>query len=194
MAKTDNKITVTKIEKKYNSFSSVTAQQNYLKSLIKTTYAPIMTKKYLLQLVLDKSIVEQDNGIKYIDMFISKLNLFGIILAMYTNITIEKDKNGNPMIAEAYDMLKQINVIDELYNLIGEDEIEELLSVQKTIMDTFYNQNGSTEAFIANVVDKAAQKFGISAGFAIDKLDEIVSDEKKINKIMGIIKPFINKK
>ena len=95
---------------------------------------------------------------------------------------------------EAYDMLKQIGVIDELYNLIGEDEIEELLSVQKTIMDTFYNQNGSTEAFIANVVDKAAQKLGISAGFAIEKLDELASDEKKINRIMGIVKPFINKK
>ena len=153
-----------------------------------------MKKKYLLQVVLDKSVVEQDNGIKYIDMFVSKLNFFGIILIMYTNISIEKDENGIPMVAEAYDMLKQIGVIDELYHLIGEDEIEELLSVQKTIMDTFYNQNGSTEAFIANVVDKAAQKLGISAGFAIEKLDELASDEKKINRIMGIVKPFINKK
>ena len=194
MEKTDNKISVKEFVKKYNSFSSAMAQQNYLESLIKTTYAPIMKKKYLLQVVLDKSVVEQDNGIKYIDMFVSKLNFFGIILIMYTDINIEKDENGIPMVAEAYDMLKQNGIVDILYNLIGEDEIEELLSVQKTIMDTFYNQNGSTEAFIANVVDKAAQKLGISAGFAIEKLDELASDEKKINRIMGIVKPFINKK
>lgn len=191
MDKKANNISVTQFMKEYNKFTSKAAKENYVKSHITSTYAPIMNKKYLLQVVLDKSVVEQDNGVKYIDMFISKLNLFGIILILYTDIKLDKDENGVPLISEAYDLMKPTGIIDEIYKNIGEKEINELLSVQKTLMDTFYNQNGSTEAFIANVVDKATRKIGISAGYAIEKLDGLVSDENKINKIMGIVKPFI---
>ena len=194
MSKTDNSITMREFMKQYNKFTSVAAKENFVKSCMKATYAPIMKKKALLQIALDKSIVEQDNGIKYIDMFVSKLNLFGIILAMYTNIKIDKDSEGAVLIADAYDFLQENGIIEQIYKMIGEKEINELLSVQKTLMDTFYNQNGSTEAFITNVVDKATRKIGISAGYAIEKLDALVGDENKINKIMGIVKPFINKK
>ena len=120
-------------------------------------------------------------------MVTSKLNLNMAILILYTDIEPDKKENEDgtttPLTWEAYDKLKSNGLLDEIIKYIGAD-ITELLAVQKEIFDTWYLKNKSTEAYVENLVEKASQKLGVYAGFGMDKLADILSDEKKMNKVM----------
>ena len=179
------KIKLSTFVKEYDKLNSEQLKDKYIKGHITSTYCPILKKKYLLEIMNEKSVEEGVYG-KYIDLVVSKINFIMTILALYTDIAVDKNEEGVPLSSEAYDILKSKGVLTKLINFIGED-VEELVNVQSQIMDTWYNQNTGVQAYISNLIEKTSYTLGISAGAGMDKLAEVLSDEKKMNKMMGVL-------
>jgi len=185
------KIIVTDFVKKYNEIKSTDLKAKQIHGIIKRTYCPIIEKKMILDLMLEKSIVEDD--IPHIDMFTNKLNFFAAIISLYTYIVPEKDENGVTKSYEMYDLLIENNIMDVILEEVGERELGELTSVNGLLLDTWHMKNTSTQAYVNGIVETASQKFGAYAGFGMDKLADVLSDEKKMNKIMATLDRVLKK-
>jgi len=185
------KIIVTDFVKKYNEIKSADLKEKKVQGIIKRTYCPILEKKMILDLMLKKSVVEDD--IPHIDMLTNKLNFFSAIISLYTYIVPEKDEKGVVKSYEMYDLLVENNIMNVILETIGERELSELTSVNGLLLDTWHMKNTSTEAYINNFIDVASQKLGVYAGFGMDKLADVLSDEKKMNKIMTALDKMLKK-
>lgn len=184
----NERILLSDFAKKYNGMNSKEAKKKYVASHVIKTYCPVIEKKLVLELLLNDSIVIQDNGIQYIDMFLSKINLVGSVIALYTDITMNKDSEGKAKIFEGYDILMESNLFAEICDVIGENELKELTNINKSLMDTFYNRTGSTQAFVANQLDRFAKVFSAFTGDAINQLNTLLQDEVLMNQVFSKMK------
>lgn len=194
MSEKMKKISVSEFVKGYEKLTNDSLKINYIKNHITTTYAPLLSKMTILNLMNEKSVV--DDGIKYVDMVTSKLNLNMAILILYTDIEPDKKENEDGTITsltwDAYDALKSSGLLDNIIEYIGEDVVE-LLSVEKNILDTWYSKNTSSQAYISDLVEIASRKFSVIAGAGMDKLADVLNDEKKMNKVMTVLEKVIKK-
>lgn len=184
-------ITISEFLKKYNAVKSEDLKAKQIQGIIKRTYCPIIEKRMILNLMVEKSVVEDD--IPYIDMFTNKLNLYAAIISMYTYIVPDKDEEGKPKSYEMYDLLVENDLIAPIFELIGEKELGEIKSINGLLIDTWYSKNTSTEAYIKNLVETASRKFSVVAGASMDKLADVLSDEKKMNKVMTALDKVMKK-
>ena len=185
------KILVTDFIKKYNEVKSEDLKKKQVQEIIKRTYCPIIEKKMILDLMLEKSIVEDD--IPYIDLFTNKLNFYAAIISLYTYITPEKDENDKSKSFEMYDLLVENNIINAILEQIGERELGEFTSINGLILDNWYAKNTSTQAYVNSLVETASRKFGVVAGVGMEKLADVLSDEKKMDKIMSALDKMLKK-
>lgn len=190
MSEANKKISVNDFVKGYKRLTSAELIAKYVEKHVVKTYAPLLMKKEVLSLMCERSVVNDD--IKHIDMTLNKLNMTMAILALYTDIEIEKDEEGKPLSWEAYDELKSSGVLEVLIAIIG-DDIQELLTVQKEVLDTWHMKNTSTEAYIMNLVEFVSRKFGVVAGAGMGKLSDVLDNEEKMNKVMELGYSFIKK-
>lgn len=180
MSEVKERISVSTFVERYNKLTNQQLKDKYVKEHIKTTYSPILTKKLILEAMNEKSVV--DDGTKYVDLVVSKLNLVMAILVLYTDIEPDKNEEGKPLTWESYDKLKSSGLIGSILEFIG-DDINELMSIQKSVMDTWTIKNNSPEAYIMNLVETITNKFGIVAGAGMDKLADVLGDEVKMKKV-----------
>lgn len=185
------KILVTDFVKKYNEVKSEDLKKKQVQGIIKRTYCPIIEKKMILDLMLEKSIVEDD--VPYIDLFTNKLNFYAAIISLYTYIIPEKDENDKSKSFEMYDLLVENNIINAILEQIGERELGEFTSINGLILDNWYAKNTSTQAYINDLVETASRKFGVVAGVGMEKLADVLSDEKKMNKVMSALDKMLKK-
>ena len=191
MSEIKERITVSTFVERYSKLNNDQLKDKYVKEHVKITYAPILKKKLILEAMNDKSVVEGSTG-KYIDLITSKLNLTMAVLVLYTDIEPDKNEDGQPLVCESYDSLQSLGLIGKILNAIGSD-VEELMNIQSQVMDTWYAQHTSTEAYIANLVEKASHKLGVYAGAGMDKIADVLSDEKKVNKIINAVDKLVKK-
>ena len=171
-----DKISVQDFIKQYNLAKSDSVKNGLVDKIIKRKYCPITDKKLILQLMLDKSIVEK-NGLKHIDMFVHRINFYMALIVLYTKLTINKDDQGNPLSFEAYDLLRENGIFDVLCEKIGEQEISELTLVSQLLMDTYYNENNRMENSILNVINTFLKKIESISDYDLKKISEFI--EKK---------------
>lgn len=191
MSEVKERITVSTFVERYNKLNNDQLKDKYVKEHVKITYAPILKKKAILEVMNNKSVVEGSTG-KYIDLITSKLNLIMAVLVLYTDIEPDKNEDGQPLVCESYDALQSTGLIGKILNIIGSD-VEELMNIQSKVMDTWYAQHTSTEAYVANLVEKASHKLGVYAGAGMDKFADVLSDEKKVNKIIAALDKLVKK-
>ena len=191
MSEVKERLTVSTFVERYNKLNNDQLKDKYVKEHVKITYAPILKKKAILEVMNNKSVVEGSTG-KYIDLITSKLNLIMAVLVLYTDIEPDKNEDGQPLVCESYDALQSTGLIGKILNIIGSD-VEELMNIQSKVMDTWYAQHTSTEAYVANLVEKASHKLGVYAGAGMDKFADVLSDEKKVNKIIAALDKLVKK-
>ena len=193
MSEVKERISISKFVEGYKKLNSDQLKDGYIKEHIKTTYAPILSKKLILEMMNEKSVIETPT--KHIDLTVSHLNFIMAILALYTDIEPDKEnKDGHvtPLTWDAYDALKANGIYEKLTNAIGKD-LEELLLVQGQVMDTWHIKNTSSRSYINELVETASQKFGVAAGIGMQKIAEVIEDEAKLNKIMTALDKAIKK-
>lgn len=189
--KKNEKILVGEFVKKYNEFNNDASKAAYLKKIIKRTYCPILEKKLILEMMVEKSKGEGD--IAYIDMVLSKINFYMSIIVLYTNLEVEKDDKGIPKTMDAYDMLKQADVFNAILNEIGEKEFGELMSVNDAALDTWHTKNTSTQAYISSLVEKVSLIFSTALGKEIGSLADMLNtgtDEDKAELVATLMENF----
>lgn len=185
------KILVTDFVKKYNEMKSAELKTKQIRGIIKRTYCPILEKKMILDLMLEKSVVE--DGIPYIDMFCNKINFYAAIISMYTYIVPDKDKKGVPKSYEMYDLLVENDILNAILAMIGERELGELTSINGLLLDTWHMKNTSTQAYVSNLVETASRKFGVVASVGMEKLSEVLDDEVKLKRAMTALDKVVKK-
>lgn len=194
MSEVKERISVSKFVEGYKNLTNDQLKDKYIKAHIKTTYAPILQKKLVLEMMNEKAVVE--TPVKHIDMVVSKLNFVMTILVIYTDIEPDKKTNDDgtitPLTWEAYDLLKSSGLYGIILDLIGED-LNELMFVHNQIVDSWNTANISTESYVNNLIDTVSRRFGISIELLMDKLTEILDDEKKMSKAMDALDKAIRK-
>lgn len=165
----NKRVILSEFVEKYNDAISDAQKVKLIKEIIVTNYSPISVKREVLKVALDKSIVVNDKGIKYIDMLMNKIMFTVSILSLYTNLDFVCDADGNKSAIETYDCLMSSNIIDSLYKIIGAD-ISELILVNEKILDNWYEENTTTKSFVADMVglfaDKSSEIFAAIINFA----------------------------
>lgn len=199
----ENKMSVTEFADKYKKYvaDSKNDELNKLMSkVIKRRYAPVALKKSFLQIALNSSIQTKSNGYKYIDMFALRINFYSMLVPLYTTLYVEKDENDTPLVLEAYDAMHKndihnTDIWDEIFNEeLVPGEFDELMSIQKNLIDTFYNKEGNTGAIIMKLIDDISRKLGIAAGYAINEMEKMTGDKNVSGKIIDGIKKFTGEK
>lgn len=194
MIEVKERISISKFVEDYNKLANEQLKDKYVNGHIKTTYVPILQKKLILEMMNEKAVVE--TPIKHIDMMVSKLNVVMAILVLYTDLEPDKQTNEDgtttPLTWEAYDTLKSSGLYGKVLDAIGED-LNELMSVQDQILDSWHMANTSTEAYINNIIDTASRRFGISIDLVLDKLTDILEDDAKTKKVTTILEKFAKK-
>lgn len=186
-----SKITVSEFVKEYNTMNQ-SSKRDYVQSVITSTYCPILFKRTVLQDMLDKSVVTTIDGNEYVDMLTHRLNTVGFIIGTYTNLTFDFDENGKPQAMDAYDLLHQSGALEQIYECIGERELQEINLVNKDLLDTWYNRH-NMEAFVSAQVTRLGTLVGSLSEGALIKLSETITDENKTGKLLSKINDLLNK-
>lgn len=192
MSENKGSILVSQFVKEYSEITNEGQRKQYLKKHITRTYCPLFEKMNMLKIMNDKAVVDNEDTEKYINMTVSKLNTMIAVLILYTDIKVEKDEENKPKTWECYDLLQSTGVFSKILEFIGKD-IEELMLVQKEVMDTWHMKNSSTRAFITSLVNKSVDRFGVVAGAGMQELSNILDDEQKMNKAYSLFDNFLNK-
>lgn len=174
-------MTVLEFIDKYNKANSDKVKEQMLRSHIKRTYCPVLEKRVILQIMLDNSISVTDAGVKYIDMNASRINYTMALIALYTDLVVDKDpdktdKEGNPagMINEDYDALTEYGITAKICEAIGVDEIAEFSAVNADLIQNFNASEGSVQATLARYLVVFAEKMGVAAGVVLENMDRIM--------------------
>lgn len=194
MIEVKERISISKFVDGYNKLTNEQLKDKYIKEHIKTKYAPILQKKLILEMMNEKSVV--DSPTKHIDMMVSKLNVVMAILVLYTDLEPDKqtteDGTTTPLTWEAYDALKSSGLYGKVLDVIGED-LNELMSVQEQVLNSWHMANTSTEAYVNNIIDTVSRRFGISMELVLDKLTNILEDDAKTKKVTTMLEKLSKK-
>lgn len=174
-------MTILEFIDKYNNTTSEKIKEEMLKKHIKRTYCPIIEKRTILQIMLNNSVSVTNTGVKYIDMNVSRINYTMALIALYTDLTVDKDpektdKDGNPvgMINEDYDVLTEYGITAKICEIIGVNEIAEFSAVNSDLIQNFNMSEGSIQATISRYLVVFAEKMGVAAGIVLENMDRIM--------------------
>lgn len=145
----EKRITVEEFVNTFKSFTTNEDREAYVKTILKRTYAPIIEKRVVLDTMITKSIVKDQNNTQFIDQLLVKVNLVLAVILLYTDLRCAYSSTNETHTGfDDYDALRESGAINCLSYLLGEAEMKELAQVQETLLQTFYNRHSSTEAFV----------------------------------------------
>lgn len=159
--------------RRYDLCTSDEVKSKMLREIIYRTYCPVLEKKVALQTVLNKSVVTS-NGITHIDYFLSKINFVLAVLTLYSKLKIAE----NDSFFNEYDMLYQRGLIDSIWEIIGKDELDELLNINGLVMDNYNEENCSINAYLTKSIDALGTTIGIFANEGINELLNHINSNK----------------
>lgn len=164
-----------------------------VKKHVVNPYCPIAKKYAVLRDMQEKSIIEENNGIKYIEMTLHRINYTLAIVILYTDLELLLKEDGTVDSFGSYDCLMKSGIMGNLIALIGEVEYAELECINKAMLETFNIKNNSTKVFIADMI----QNFGLIIGTLVNdefgKFEEIIKDEDKVKLFKKEFISFLDK-
>lgn len=172
----ERKIDVPEFIRRYNLLKTDEQRDEFVKSTVWRTYCPVLEKKLVLQTILEKSITTGKNGVQYIDMFLSKINMTTTILILYTKLNIVKTDDSTTNAFQDYDLLFENGLLDQICAIVGEHELDELMTINGLLMDNFHEENKNIEAYIAKYTEAFATTIGVFANEGISELMKYITE------------------
>ena len=172
----ERKIDVPEFIRRYNLLKTDEQRDEFVRNIIWRTYCPVLEKKLVLQTILDKSITTGKNGVQYIDMFLSKINMTSTILILYTKLNIVKTDDSTTNAFQDYDLLFENGLLDQICAIVGEHELNELMTINGLLMDNFHDENKTTDAYIAKYTEAFATTVGVFANEGISELMKYITE------------------
>lgn len=147
-----------------------------LNSIIKTKYVPIAVKQVCMQNLVKQSISESELGIKYINLFLCKVNLALCIVKLYTSLQLSTTD-----VYSDYDLLTEQDLINKICLEIGKSEINELFEVNKTFIDNWNSSNKGFESIFNNSINMITSYINniISGIEKTETFQNVIKDIKK---------------
>lgn len=172
----ERKIDVPEFIRRYNLLKTDEQRNEFVKSTVWRTYCPVLEKKLVLQAILDNSIVEGPNKVKHVDYFLSKINMTNAILLLYTKLDVIKNVESQTSFFEDYDLLFENGLLDQICVIVGEHELNELMTINGLLMDNFHEENKTIEAYIAKYTEAFATTVGVFANEGISELMKYINE------------------
>lgn len=172
----ERKIDVPEFIRRYNLLKTDEQRDEFVRNIIWRTYCPVLEKKLVLQTILDKSITTGKNGVQYIDMFLSKINMTTTILILYTKLNIVKTDDSTTNAFQDYDLLFENGLLDQICAIVGEHELNELMTINGLLMDNFHDENKTTDAYIAKYTEAFATTVGVFVNEGISELMKYITE------------------
>lgn len=172
----ERKIDVPEFIRRYNLLKTDEQRDEFVKSTVWRTYCPVLEKKLVLQAILDNSIVEGPNKVKHVDYFLSKINMTNAILLLYTKLDVIKNAESQTSFFEDYDLLFENGLLDQICVIVGEHELNELMTINGLLMDNFHEENKTIEAYIAKYTEAFATTVGVFANEGISELMKYMNE------------------
>lgn len=172
----ERKIDVPEFIRRYNLLKTDEQRDEFVRNIIWRTYCPVLEKKLVLQTILDKSITTGKNGVQYIDMFLSKINMTTTILILYTKLNIVKTDDSTTNAFQDYDLLFENGLLDQICAIVGEHELNELMTINGLLMDNFHDENKTIDAYIAKYTEAFAITVGVFANEGISELMKYITE------------------
>ena len=167
----ERKIDVPEFIRRYNLSKTDEQRDEFVKSTVWRTYCPVLEKKLVLQTILEKSITTGKNGVQYIDMFLSKINMTTTILILYTKLNIVKTDDSTTNAFQDYDLLFENNLMNKICEIMSE-----LMSINSLLMGNFHEENKNIEAYVAKYTEAFATTVGMFANEGISELMKYVKE------------------
>lgn len=172
----ERKIDVPEFIRRYNLLKTDEQRDEFVRNIIWRTYCPVLEKELVLQTILDKSITTGKNGVQYIDMFLSKINMTTTILILYTKLNIVKTDDSTTNAFQDYDLLFENGLLDQICAIVGEHELNELMTINGLLMDNFHDENKTIDAYIAKYTEAFATIVGVFANEGISELMKYITE------------------
>ena len=139
----------------YKNLHKTEVQVDFCRKHLRRAYAPITEKNAVLKRLVKACETTNANGIKYIDMVCNKMNFTHAVITLYTDLELT-DATATQII-DNYDAFQEFEIIDVFCDLIGEREVNELILINKSALDTWHEENSSTRAIVSDLTDKAVR-------------------------------------
>lgn len=184
--KATNKTSVKDFVTKFKLLKSEETRKAAIKKIVYRSYCPIAEKQIALRASLDKSINKTEDDVQYIDLFASRINSTMMAVMLYTNLQLEKNEKGVPMVLEGYDLLFESGVLELICDEIGKDELAEFNLVNKTVIDTWHSQHSSAEAVVTNLINKVCASFVAATKSYTEEVKEIFSSPEMTSQLSAL--------
>ncbi len=182
---------ITKAIKDYDSLTSTESKQKYIEGLVYTSYVPYMTKKVVASSIVQQCMFVSDTHIPYIDY--NELNLMKWLayISMYTRL---KTSHESYTVYDAYDALRQSEMLRRIMQTIPREEIDEFSVMCDNEIENATQINQSAQAYISQQVNQFAEVVNVGLDNISQKLITMMDNdpEKLADKIKNVIK-FIKK-
>lgn len=188
---------------KYNSFSTESLRDNFLKNNLKIKdYVSFLMKNTLAQKIVDVSTYMYEDYIKedgtkgrrrtntiHVNSTVQYVLFCRVIIENYTNLEVETDG-----FYEEYDLLNESGLLDKIMQMIPEKEIAEfkmICDMKKD--DTIFNQS-TPKAFINQQIERVSTILGVTLKPVLEKISEQIENmseedvEKFTNKFEKLLK------
>ena len=184
---------IDELAKEIASAKTESQKTGIVKKHVTKDYCPIGMKYAVLRDMQEKSVVEDNNGTKYLEMTLHRINYTLAIVILYTDLELLLKEDGTVDAFGSYDVLMSTQIMGYLLNIIGEVEYAELECINKSLMDTFDMKNNSFKSFMADIMQNMGVIIGTLANDGFSEFEKIVEDESKMKKFRKELDSFLNK-
>lgn len=184
---------IDELAKEITSAKTESQKTGIVKKHVVKDYCPIGMKYAVLRDMQEKSVVEDNNGTKYLEMTLHRINYTLAIVILYTDLELLLKEDGTVDAFGSYDVLMSTQIMGYLLNIIGEVEYAELECINKSLMDTFDMKNNSFKSFMADIMQNMGVIIGTLANDGFSEFEKIVEDESKMKKFRKELDSFLNK-
>ena len=178
---------------KYNSFSTESLRDNFLKNNLKIKdYVSFLMKNTLAQKIVDVSTYMYEDYIKedgtkgrrrtntiHVNSTVQYVLFCRVIIENYTNLEVETDG-----FYEEYDLLNESGLLDKIMQMIPEKEIKEFKMIVDMKKDDLLFNQSTPKAFISQQIERVSNILGVTLKPVLEKISEQLEnmDEKDIEK------------
>lgn len=178
----ERKMNVKEFCHRYDMLKTKEQKDNFVKDIVFRTYCPVLEKKIVLQTLLEKTVVTGKNGVMFVDGFLGKVNIVTAIIILYTKINVKKEDNDTDTAFDDYDELYTHDMINKICAVIGERELNELLSVNETLISNFMEEHKTVEAYISRCINEVGAIIDSFGTEGLNELLEVVKNNMNTEK------------
>ncbi len=188
------RLDVKKVVENFNALKNEDSKKSFVAGLVYRHYVPFGEKYMVLKGMLDKSTYENDNGIKYVNAVVFKIDYMLALVSMYTSIDLLKDNDGKLRAFDSYDLLISSSLLPYIIGEIGDMEITEIDDINKALIDTFENENNNVANYVMTQLNNMTKIISESLNGGFSDIVKIANDKDKISMIKDYIKEIKNAK